>query len=460
MKRILWFRRDLRVKDNPLLSLSGNVLPIFIFDTNILKTLERDDKRVSYIFHYVKKLKQEFLAHGLDLKLYYGRPESVFEYILKENSFDEVIASADYDSYAKERDLHISHKLTFHYLEDTYIFKPDEVLKDDGSPYLVFTPFYKKATVLLKSKNIQEYQRAKNTLIKTDYDGITKVDEAMNVTKVAIEIENIGFEHAELKIVDPHHKLEVFKDKINDYKEKRDYFSKDASSNLSVDIRFGTIGIREVLRFVLSLKKNDVEPFIRQLIFRDFYAYLLFHFPNVEYQNYKYSFNGIKNNETYELFCSAKTGVPIIDAGVRELIQTGNIHNRVRMIIASFFTKDLLLPWQWGERFFAKHLLDYDKASNVLSWQWSAGTGVDPQPYFRVFNPYLQSKKFDKDAIYIKKYVPELLHVESKNIHNEEYLFSTNIQGYPKPIVSHKEAAKKAVEIFKTKQIHPGMSTL
>ncbi|QOY52510.1 cryptochrome/photolyase family protein [Candidatus Sulfurimonas baltica] len=449
MKRILWFRRDLRVEDNPLLSLDGDVLPIFIFDTNILESLNKDDKRLSFIFYYVKKLKQELLSYGLNLKIFYGKPEIIFEYLLKENSFYEVVASPDYDSYAKERDLHISHKLPFHYIEDTYIFKTDEISKDDGTPYLVFTPFYKKARALLESKDIQEYEVSTNSLIETDYDVITKINETMNVSKVAIKIQNKGFEEVILNIVEPHLKLKALKNKIDNYKEQRDYFSIDASSNLSVDIRFGTIGIREVLRFVFSLKSSGTEPFIRQLIFRDFYAYLLFHFPNIEYENYKYSFNGIKNNEMYELFCSAKTGVPIIDAGVRELLQTGNIHNRVRMIIASFFTKDLLLPWQWGEKFFAKYLLDYDKASNVLSWQWSAGTGVDPQPYFRVFNPYLQSKKYDKDALYIKKYIPELFDIESKYLHDEEYLFSTNIQDYPKPIVVHKEVAKKAVEIFK-----------
>ena len=449
MKRILWFRRDLRVKDNPLLSLDGDVLPIFIFDTYILENLNRDDKRLSFIFHYVKKLKQELLSYGLNLKIFYGKPEIIFDYLLQENGFHEVVASPDYDSYAKERDLHISHKLPFRYIEDTDIFKTDEILKDDGTPYLVFTPFYKKASALLESKNIQEYKVSASCLIETDYDVITKINETLIVSKVAIKIQNIGFEEVILNIVEPHLKLKALKNKIDDYKEQRDYFSIDASSNLSVDIRFGTIGIREVLRFVFSLKSSGTEPFIRQLIFRDFYAYLLFHFPNIEYENYKYSFNGIKNNEMYELFCSARTGVPIIDAGVRELLQTGNIHNRVRMIIASFFTKDLLLPWQWGEKFFAKHLLDYDKASNVLSWQWSAGTGVDPQPYFRVFNPYLQSKKYDKDALYIKKYIPELFDIESKYLHNEEYLFSTNIQDYPKPIVVHKEVAKKAIEIFK-----------
>jgi deoxyribodipyrimidine photo-lyase len=443
LKRVLWFRRDLRVKDNPLLAFGGEVLPIFIFDENILRNLQVDDRRVAFIFHYLLKLKSDLQNIGLDLKIFYGTPEAVFEHL---SEFDEVVASGDYDSYAKNRDLHISHKLHFRYLHDTYIFKPKEILKDDGSPYFVFTPFYKKARVVLNTKDLQEKKIAQNILIKSDYDGITKIN--ADISKLTLDLESIGFIQQNLKIIDPQKKLDIFKKNISKYSQMRDFLDVDVSSNLSVDLRFGTISIREVLREVLKLGSIS-EPFIRQLIFRDFYAYALFHTPHIESKNYKYSFNGIEDKEKFIAFCSAKTGVPIVDAGVRELLTTGYMHNRVRMIVASFFTKDLLLPWQWGERFFAKHLLDYDKASNALSWQWSAGTGVDPQPYFRVFNPYLQSKKFDKETFYIKRFVPELLAIESKNIHNEEYLISTDIDNYPKPIILHKEASKKAVALFK-----------
>ena len=442
MRRILWFRRDLRVKDNPLLCLGGEVLPIFIFDENILKDLHVDDKRVTFIFHYLLKLKSDLQNIGLDLKIFYGTPEAVFEQL---HGFDEVVASGDYDSYAKNRDLFISHKIHFRYLHDTYIFKPKEILKDDGSPYFVFTPFYKKARAALHVKDLQEKKIAQNILIKSDYDGITKVDTDMSI--LPLDIKSIGFKLQNFPIVDPQKKLEDFKKNISIYSEMRDFLHVNISSNLSVDLRFGTISIREILREVLKLGSVS-EPFIRQLIFRDFYAYTLFHTPHVESENYKYSFNGIEDEQKFVTFCRGETGVPIVDAGVRELLQTGYMHNRVRMVVASFFTKDLLLPWQWGESFFAKHLLDYDKASNVLSWQWSAGTGVDPQPYFRVFNPYLQSKKFDKEAIYIKRYISELSSIEPKNIHNEEYLLSTNIKDYPKPIVIHKEASKRAVELF------------
>jgi deoxyribodipyrimidine photo-lyase len=448
MKRILWFRRDLRVKDNPLLSFGGEVLPIFIFDKNILTSLEKDDKRVNFIFTTILRLKEKLKEIGLDLKVYFAKPLDVFETLL-DAGFDKVIVTGDYDSYAKQRDLEISHKINFHYIQDTYIFKHDEVLKNDGSPYLVFTPFYKKAKIILESKIIKEVYAKEHTLVDASYETISCIDASKTTQEVALKLKNIGFKEIDLKIISPYNKLQLLKEKLNIYKEQRDYLDIDASSKLSIDLRFGTLGVREVLRFLFKHSQLDIEPFIRQLIFRDFYASLLFNFPKIEFENYKYSFNGIEDEEKYKIFCEAKTGFPLVDAGVRELLETGNMHNRVRMVVASFFTKDLLLPWQWGEAFFAKHLLDYDKASNVLSWQWSAGTGVDPQPYFRVFNPYLQSKKFDKDASYIKYYIPELKEIDARILHNEEYLLKNTILNYPKPILNHKIAAKKAIEVFK-----------
>lgn len=248
-------------------------------------------------------------------------------------------------------------------------------------------------------------------------------------------------------------KLHALKNKLSNYANDRDYPALDATSDLSMELRFGVLGIRELLRFLLDQKKHgiDTEPFFRQLVFRDFYAYLLFHFPSLAWHNYKYPFNGIPDEKKFKAFCTGQTGVPIVDAGITELLQTGRMHNRVRMICASFLTKDLLLPWQWGEAFFAKYLLDYDTASNVLSWQWSAGTGIDPQPYFRIFNPWLQSKKFDHDATYIKKWVPELSALPPKQIHDETFMLSYQIKNYPRPIVVHKKAANEAMEYFKHK---------
>jgi deoxyribodipyrimidine photo-lyase len=430
VKRILWFRRDLRVEDNPLLSLEGEVFPIFIFDTNILNKLDKDDRRVSMIFDFVHRLKTKLQSLGLNLKIFYGDPLEIFS-SLALGEFDEVVASGDYDEYAKDRDRAVSLMLDFHYVNDTYLFKPKEVLKADGSPYLVFTPFYNKALTLLKESMV--YEKASQSLFEYDYED--------NIT-----LATMGFLREEFEY-DEDEKLKSFKSRLKQYKENRDFLYLDASSDLSIALRFGLLSVRELYRQVNTLDAS--EAFVRQLIFRDYYAYLLFHFPYIQTQNYKGRFNGIEDLQKFNKFCTASTGVPIVDAGVSELLQTGKMHNRVRMVVASFFTKDLLLPWQWGEKFFAKHLLDYDGASNILSWQWSAGTGIDPQPYFRVFNPYLQSKKFDKDALYIKKFLPQLKDIDAKNLHKEEFLLDSNIKNYPKPMLEHKVAAKIAIDKFK-----------
>ncbi|MBD3790044.1 MAG: deoxyribodipyrimidine photo-lyase [Campylobacterales bacterium] len=451
MRRILWFRRDLRTTDNPLLSLEGEVLPIFIFDTNILGRLSKDDRRVSYIFHHVMALKSALQQLGLDLNIFYGDPVEIFNH-LENIGFDEVAASGDYDSYAKERDTKVSMILPFNYLHDTYIFTPEEIHKDDGTPYLVFTPYYNKAKAIFASKHLHTYHLAKQTLLNASYEDLTVI-EGETARVLPLTLESLGFETNMPAIPTCEEKLHALENKLADYAQDRDYPAIDATSDLSLEVRFGVLGIRELLRFLVDQKKRgiDTEPFFRQLVFRDFYASVLYHFPTLAWENYKYPFNGIPDEKKFEAFCTGQIGVPIVDAGIRELLQTGQMHNRVRMICASFLTKDLLLPWQWGESFFAKHLLDYDAASNILSWQWSAGTGIDPQPYFRIFNPWLQSKKFDRDAIYIKKWVPELINLPPKQIHDETFMLSYQIENYPRPMVVHKEAANKALAYFKHK---------
>jgi deoxyribodipyrimidine photo-lyase len=382
MRRILWFRRDLRVNDNPLLSFGGEVLPIFIFDTEILYGLSKGDRRLTFIFHYVLKLKKELLNIGLDLKIFYGKPAEVFDLLLQDN-YDEVVASGDDDSYAKQRDLEISHKIHFRYIQDTYIFKHNEVLKNDGSPYLVFTPFYNKARKVLEGKDVVATPTVKHEHLNTSYETITQIKDDQYVQELSLEIESLGFDKSDLMIVDPHEKLVLFKSRMNDYKERRDYLSDDITSHLSIDLRFGTIGVREVLRFLFKHQDLDVEPFIRQLIFRDFYASLLFYMPHIEFENYKYRFNGIEDKDTYQLFCHAQTGVPIIDAGVRELLSTGSMHNRVRMVVASFFTKDLLLPWQWGNSFLHNTYL-----ITIRRVMYYPGSGVQGQGW--ILSPILE----------------------------------------------------------------------
>lgn len=454
MRRILWFRRDLRVDDNRLLVLGGNVLPIFIFDTTILDSLPPNDRRVTFIFTALMRLKEDLARHGLDLALFYGKPTDIFTWLLTQHSFDEVCASGDYDTYAQERDRDVSHILEFSFLHDTYIFEPEEVLKNDGTPYLVFTPFYNKAKTLFDTKHLEDAPFTNQKLMNFDYSHIHHINHQMD-TLLPIILESIGFElqrlseHQQMR---PHEKLECFASKLSHYSNDRDIMSLMGTSSLGSDLRFGTISVRALLRWLVERKKEgiDTEPFFRQLIFRDFYAMLLYHFPKLESQNFRYRFKGIENLEAFKAFCTAQTGVPIVDAGVRQLLETGEMHNRVRMICASFLTKNLLLPWQWGEQFFAQHLMDYDASSNILSWQWSAGTGVDPQPYFRIFNPYTQTLRFDKEGVYIKQYLPQVRNVAAKFLSDEAMLTQYALTNYPQPIVNHKESSKKALEHFKT----------
>lgn len=452
MRRILWFRRDLRVEDNTLLSQAGDVLPIFIFDPAILDSLQKNDRRVTFIFTALMRLKDDLTLIGLDLALFYGNPTDIFTWLLTQDSFSEVCASGDYDPYALERDRNVSHIIEFNPLYDTYIFTLNEVLKNDGTPYLVFTPFYNKAKAVFQPEHMAKSPSTLQQLINFDYTPIHSINEHGYKT-LPISLKSIGFEpqtltHHQQKT--PQEKLNHFASKLASYSHNRDIMTLEGTSGLGADLRFGTIGVRMVLRWLVEQKKQgiDTEPFFRQLIFRDFYAMLLAHFPRLTTRNFRYLFKGIENNDYFQAFCTAQTGVPIVDAGVKQLLETGEMHNRVRMICASFFTKNLLLPWQWGESFFARHLMDYDASSNILSWQWSAGTGVDPQPYFRIFNPYTQTFKFDKEGKYIKKYLPELENIPKKFLADESLLGQCTIANYLKPIVDHKISSKKALDYF------------
>lgn len=430
--KILWFRRDLRVEDNPLLGCSGEILPIFIFDPNILDPLPKEDKRVSYIYEAVQNLKTDLQNIGLDLAIFYGDPIEIFQK-LKLLKPQKVIASVDYDSYALSRDSQVANIVPFEKIDDNYIFTPEEILKNDNSPYLVFTPYFNKAKEIYNPSHALEYNQGEHTLYQCDYKNIS--------------LKQLGFQKQK-SIIAPQKKLHALESKLNTYKHDRDYLFCDATSNLGVDLRFGTLSIRKVLRYLIECKKEgfNTYEFFRQLIFRDFYAYLLYHFPRLQTDDYKHLVDYKFNQNYYEAFINAQTGVPIIDASIAQLKSTGQMHNRARMVAASFFTKHLLLPWQEGEKFFAAYLLDFEKSSNVLSWQWAAGTGIDPQPYFRIFNPYTQAKTYDKEALYIKKWLPQLSHLTAKDLHNEEFLLQNNLPHYPKPIVIHKNARQRALE--------------
>ena len=448
MKKLLWFRRDLRVQDSMLLAQEGDVLPLFIFDPCILNNLDKNDRRVSFIFDSIIELKEHLQRLGLDLAIFYGTPFDVFTY-LKAKGYSDVYASVDYDLYATERDEKISTIMNFHPLHDCFLFEPNEVLKSDGTPYLVFTPYYRACQKIYTKFHVLEYVKSSHHLDSFDYDHMHCI-QADACHLAPISLENIGFEKASYTIPSAKTLLQGLREKIDTYQEERDYLHHDATSKLGVHLRFGTISIREVVRFLIELKKEGytTEPFFRQLIFREFYAYLLYHFPTLATKNYRLTLPIEESDEKLHRFYSAQTGYPIIDAAIRELLETGYMHNRARMIVGSFFTKHLLLPWQKGEAFFAKHLLDYEASSNILSWQWCAGTGIDPQPYFRIFNPFTQGEKFDKHAEYIKRYLPEVKSVPSAKLHKESYLQTTKILGYPSPIVEHDKARKRFLSYF------------
>lgn len=448
MKKILWFRRDLNINDNTLMSIEGDVLPIFIFDTNILEKLDKNDVRVSIIFDLVMRLKENLKKINLDLAIFFSNPIELFSR-LKSEGFSEVYANIDYDSYAAKRDNKVSEIIKLKRLNDCYLLSPSNIIKDDFTPYLVYTPFYNKVKKTFHKEWIEKaFKTPNHKLINYNFSQI------LSSSNLPLEISSIGFEKKiyDESLIDKEFLIENLHQKIKNYKVDRDYLSINGTSKISVALRFGLLNPREISRELVSLKKDgfDTEPFFREIIFREFWTYMLSHFPSLETKSHKSLINYDGNYELFEKFKNAQTGVPIIDAAITELKTTGLMHNRTRMIVASFLTKHLLLPWQWGEEFFAKYLLDYDKANNVLNWQWSAGTGIDPQPFFRIFNPYSQTKKFDKDGLYIKKYLPFLKEIPSKYLYDEEWLLNNTIPNYPKPIVIHKIQREKALGRYKS----------
>ena len=438
MKQILWFRRDLRVKDNAILAnASGEVLPIFIFDQNILGKLEEDDKRVTFIYDSVSALKKELKELGLDLAVFYGNPSQIIGKLSSE--YDTVLCSCDFDSYAIKRDQEIEKFLKMQRFYDSFLVHPSVALKSDNTPYKVFTPFYKSLKPLYESTSIKEYKPSKNLkLIKFNYEYFPS-------------LEGLGFKKQELPdflYKSAYELLDEFKAKIKYYQKDRDYFYKDATSKLSVHLRFGLISPKEVFNYIRCVK--DSEFFIRELFWREFYNYILYHFPKSEAENFNQKeIKWQENKEHFKAWCEGKTGVPVIDAAMRNLNKTGLMHNRLRMVVASYLTKNLFLPWQWGEEYFAKKLLDYEASSNIGSWQWGASTGADSVPYFRVFNPYTQSEKFDKEGVFIKSVIPELKDVDPKLLHKEGALSNDLFLDYPSPIVDIKESRSVAIKRFK-----------
>lgn len=431
---IFWFRRDLRVNDNAGLYHALNsglpIVPIFIFDTNILERLDnKEDARVGFIHATISALKEELKTFDCDLKIFHGFPLVIWKNIIQEYNIDSVIYNHDYEPYAKERDDAVGslldlNSVTYYSYKDHVIFEKDEVLKDDGKPYTVFTPYKKKwLSKLTEKSDIAQSFYLKSYPSDLKLSNLYKTKEWTRM----ISLNDLGFKKSSISISS----LDVKQSIIKEYDQNRDFPSLYGTSRLGIHFRFGTISIREK-----ALKASFLnQTYLSELIWRDFYAMILSHFPHVVNGAFRPEYDHIQwlNNESdFRLWCVGKTGYPIVDAGMRELYKTGFMHNRVRMITASFLTKHLLIDWRWGEAWFAKHLLDYDLASNNGGWQWAAGCGTDAAPYFRIFSPDAQTERFDKDKSYIKKWIPE---------------YGTS--KYPKPIIDHKLARERCLKVYK-----------
>lgn len=423
---IFWFRRDLRLNDNAglyhALRYGYPVLSLFIFDEDILSKLEdKKDRRVDFIHRQLETLRNQLKELGSDLAVLHGTPIEVYQNLLSEYEINAVFTNHDYEPYANGRDKKIEELLKKNGAElftykDQAVFEKDEILKDDGKPYTVYTPYSRKWKAKVDQFYLKSYPTEKyyGNLFEFNADDFPTLEE-------------IGFERTDLEI--PSSRTEL--DLIRNYHVTRDIPSIQGTSRLSVHLRFGTISIRKLTR--MAQETNG--KYLNELIWREFYMMILWHFPEVD-KSFKRKYDAIEwecNEEHFEAWCKGQTGYPIVDAGMRELNETGWMHNRVRMVVASFLTKHLLLDWRWGEAYFAKKLLDFELSSNNGGWQWASGSGCDAAPYFRVFNPELQTKKFDPDLKYIRKWVPEFQELT-----------------YPKPIVEHKFARNRAIERYKS----------
>ncbi|MCM5663232.1 cryptochrome/photolyase family protein [Galbibacter mesophilus] len=425
---IFWFRRDLRLDDNVgfLEALKGEfpVMPIFIFDKQILDGLPKDDARVTFIHKKLQEMRDVLQKeHNSSLALFHDNPKSVFKMLLSDYDIQEVYTNHDYEPYAKKRDEEISDLLnsegiSFKTFKDQVFFEKDEVVKDDGDPYVVYTPYMKKWKENFSKKELTIHYTSQYL------DNLVK-----NTRLPQLSLSDIGFEKSKIEVKD----YDVTPTTLENYKDTRNYPAQHGTSNLSVHLRFGTVGYRKILKKAVEAKE---ETFWNELIWREFFMQILWHFPETVNNAFREKYDRIewRNNEKeFEKWCKGETGYPFVDAGMRQLNKTGYMHNRVRMIVASFLTKHLLVDWRWGEAYFAEKLLDYEMSSNVGNWQWAAGSGVDAAPYFRIFNPTTQIKKFDEDLKYITRWV-------------EDY----NELTYPDRMVDHKEARERCLKTYKS----------
>lgn len=422
---IFWFRRDLRIHDNVglfhALQQSNDVLPIFIFDSDILSKLPTDnDARVSFIHACLHSIQNTCIKNGSSLTALHGKPIEIFKILCSQYHITKVFANKDYEPYAQKRDTEItqflqSQHIQFELFKDQVLFEHNEVLKPNGLPYSIYTPYSQVWKKLLLQQHIPQF--ASESLLKNLYK---------QKPQAILTLESIGFTWVECPSPIPHIPIHC----IQNYDNTRDFPAIDGTSKLGIHIRFGTVSIRQLIQ--IAVQHN--QTWLNELIWREFFMMILYHYPTVVTSNFKKQYNAIvwRNNEQeFEQWCAGNTGYPIVDAGMRELNQTGHMHNRVRMITASFLTKHLLIDWQWGEAYFAEKLLDFELSSNNGNWQWAAGTGCDAASYFRIFNPYEQTKRFDPKHEYIQTWVPEY-----------------NTSTYTKPIVEHTFARGRALQVY------------
>jgi len=423
---IFWFRRDLRLHDNhglfQALKYNIPVLPLFIFDKNILDDLDnKNDKRVNFIYNEVLRIKSEIEDFGSSMLIYYGEPIKIFKNLILSHKINAVYTNEDYEPYAIKRDYEIesflkTQNIVFLAYKDQVVFAKNDILKADGKPYTVFTPYSKKWKEKLNITPIPDYTNSSlfNNLVKTKPFPHFKIEE-------------LGFKKTSISCPDKAFNIDI----IQNYHKTRDFPAVNGTTRLSLHLRFGTISIRKLVKAALQFN----EVYLNELIWREFYMMILFHFPHVVTSSFKKQYDNIAwlNNEVdFENWKNGTTGFPLVDAGMRELNETGFMHNRVRMVTASFLVKHLLIDWRWGENYFAQKLFDYELASNNGGWQWAAGSGCDAAPYFRIFNPETQWKKFDKHGDYIRKWIPEI-----------------NTINYMKPIIDHKFARERALKVYK-----------
>ena len=423
---IFWFRRDLRLHDNKALfhalQSEEKILPIFIFDIDILKKTPKDDARISFIYSELKAMNTHLESFGTEIKMFHGNPKEVFRSLMKNYTIVKVFTNHDYEPYAIKRDLDIkevvsSSKIDFQTYKDQVIFERNEITKKDGKPYVVYTPYSKKW--------LEKYETNK----PGNYPSEDFLDRLYKKTKSeTLTLSDIGFIETNIPI-----KNYIFNSRIiNEYEETRNFPALDNTSKLGPHLRFGTVSVRQM---VSRADAHENKIFLKELIWREFFMQILWHFPETHKNSFKSKYDRIiwRNNEKeFKKWCEGNTGYPMVDAGMRQLNKTGFMHNRVRMLVGSFLCKHLLIDWRWGEAYFAEKLHDYEMSSNVGNWQWVAGTGVDASPYFRIFNPTSQIQKFDKELKYIQKWVPDFQEIT-----------------YPSPMVDHKFARERCLKTYK-----------